>query len=91
MFQTQLSISPEHQKILNEAELPGHKDELAIAGAHLQKAISYPLPLGLDKLSAVAEQKKKLEKLKAKFSLIVARHLNNLFIHLVRTFVHILG
>ncbi|OXU23456.1 hypothetical protein TSAR_001640 [Trichomalopsis sarcophagae] len=79
---THLTISPEHQKILNEAELPGHKDELAVAGNDLLKAISFPLPLGLDKLSAVAEQKKKLDKLRAKFSLLVARHLNNLFIHL---------
>lgn len=44
-----------------------------------------PLPLGLDKLNAVTEQKKRLEKLKTKFSVIVARHLNNLFIHLVLT------
>lgn len=69
---------------MNEAELPGHKDELAVAGNDLLKAISFPLPLGLDKLSAVAEQKKKLDKLRAKFSLLVARHLNNLFIHLVK-------
>ncbi|XP_023247474.1 exocyst complex component 1 isoform X2 [Copidosoma floridanum] len=79
---TQLTVTPEHQKILSEAELPGHKDELAEAGADLLKAISFPLPLGLDKLSAVAEQRKKLDKLRAKFSLLLARHLNNLFIHL---------
>lgn len=71
---------------MNEAELPGHRDELVVAGADLLKAISFPLPLGLDKLSAVAEQKKKLDKLRAKFSGLVARHLNNLFIHLVRTY-----
>ncbi|KAJ8682053.1 hypothetical protein QAD02_017845 [Eretmocerus hayati] len=78
----QLSVSPEHQRVLAEAELPGHKNELAAAGKDLLKAVSYPLPLGLDKLSAVAEQRKKLDKLRAKFSLLVARHLNNLFIHL---------
>ncbi|XP_011497897.1 PREDICTED: exocyst complex component 1 [Ceratosolen solmsi marchali] len=79
---TQLTVSNEHQRILNEAELPGHKNELIVAGTELLKAISFPLPLGLDKLSAVAEQKKRLDKLRAKFSLLVARHLNNLFIHL---------
>ncbi|XP_014236902.1 exocyst complex component 1 isoform X2 [Trichogramma pretiosum] len=79
---TQLTISPEHIQILNEAELPGHKDELAIAGSELLRAVSFQLPLGLDKLSAVSEQRKKLDKLRVKFSLLVARHLNNLFIHL---------
>ncbi|CAB0028537.1 unnamed protein product [Trichogramma brassicae] len=79
---TQLTISPEHVQILNEAELPGHKDELAIAGSELLRAVSFQLPLGLDKLSAVSEQRKKLDKLRVKFSLLVARHLNNLFIHL---------
>ncbi|KAK0075438.1 hypothetical protein PV325_011427 [Microctonus aethiopoides] len=79
---TQLDISQHHQRILNEAELPGGKNELGVAGNALLKAICAPLPSGLDKLSAVTEQKRRLDKLRAKFSLIVARHLNNLFIHL---------
>lgn len=79
---SQLDISPTHQRILSEAELPGEKEQLSQAGAALLKAITAPLPPGLDKLSAVTEQKRRLDKLKAKFSVIVARHLNNLFIHL---------
>lgn len=79
---TQLDISAENQHTLSEAELPGGKEELGRAGVALLKAISAPLPPGLDRLSAVSEQRKRLDKFKAKFSLIVARHLNNLFIHL---------
>ncbi|XP_076297981.1 exocyst complex component Sec3 [Lasioglossum baleicum] len=79
---SQLDISPTHQHILNEAELPGEKEELSQAGAALLKATTAPLPSGLDKLSAVTEQKRRLDKHRAKFSIIVARHLNNLFIHL---------
>ncbi|OAD55910.1 Exocyst complex component 1 [Eufriesea mexicana] len=75
-------ISSTHQRILSEAELPGEKEELSQAGAALLKAITAPLPPGLDKLSAVTEQKRRLDKLRVKFSVIVARHLNNLFIHL---------
>lgn len=78
-----MDISATHQRTLNEAELPGEREELSLAGAALLKAITAPLPPGLDKLSAVTEQKRRLDKLKAKFSVIVARHLNNLFIHLV--------
>ncbi|XP_017759053.1 PREDICTED: exocyst complex component 1 [Eufriesea mexicana] len=79
---SQLDISSTHQRILSEAELPGEKEELSQAGAALLKAITAPLPPGLDKLSAVTEQKRRLDKLRVKFSVIVARHLNNLFIHL---------
>lgn len=79
---SQLDISPTHQHILSEAELPGEKEELNHAGAALLKAIIAPLPPGLDKLNAVTEQKRRLDKLRVKFSIIVARHLNNLFIHL---------
>ncbi|XP_053987113.1 exocyst complex component 1 [Hylaeus volcanicus] len=79
---SQLDVSPTHQRILSEAELPGEKEELSQAGAALLKATTAPLPSGLDKLSAVTEQKRRLDKLRAKFSVIVARHLNNLFIHL---------
>ncbi|XP_043794167.1 exocyst complex component 1 isoform X1 [Apis laboriosa] len=79
---SQLDISSTHQHILSEAELPGEKDVLSQAGAALLKAITAPLPPGLDKLSAVTEQKRRLDKLRIKFSVIVARHLNNLFIHL---------
>ncbi|KOX67727.1 Exocyst complex component 1 [Melipona quadrifasciata] len=77
-----VNISPIHQHILSEAELPGEKEELSHAGAALLKAIIAPLPPGLDKLNAVTEQKRRLDKLRVKFSIIVARHLNNLFIHL---------
>ncbi|XP_032671124.1 exocyst complex component 1 [Odontomachus brunneus] len=82
MVISQLDISATHQRALNEAELPAEREELSLAGAALLKAITAPLPPGLDKLSAVTEQKRRLDKLKAKFSVIVARHLNNLFIHL---------
>ncbi|XP_076297901.1 exocyst complex component 1-like, partial [Lasioglossum baleicum] len=77
-----LDISPTHQHILNEAELPREKKELSQASAALLKAATALLPTGLDKLSAVTEQKRRLDKHRAKFSIIVARHLNNLFIHL---------
>ncbi|XP_034172615.1 exocyst complex component Sec3 [Osmia lignaria lignaria] len=78
----QLDILPTHQHTLSEAELPGDKEELSEAGAILLKAVTASLPPGLDKLSAVTEQRRRLDKLRAKFSIIVARHLNNLFIHL---------
>lgn len=74
---------------MSEAELPGEKDVLSQAGAVLLKAITAPLPPGLDKLSAVTEQKRRLDKLRIKFSVIVARHLNNLFIHLVYIYIYI--
>ncbi|XP_014297281.1 exocyst complex component 1 isoform X2 [Microplitis demolitor] len=79
---TQLDVSNHHQKIINESELPGGRAELVLAGHAVLKAVSVSLPTGLDKLSAVNEQKRRLDKLKVKFSLLVARHLNNLFIHL---------
>lgn len=74
---------------MSEAELPGEKDVLSQAGAALLKAITAPLPPGLDKLSAVTEQKRRLDKLRIKFSVIVARHLNNLFIHLVYIYIYL--
>ncbi|XP_066588427.1 exocyst complex component 1 [Prorops nasuta] len=79
---SQLDIPENHLRTLNDAELPGGKEDLSLAGAALLKAINAPLLPGMDKLSAVTEQRRRLDKLKAKFSLIVARHLNNLFIHL---------
>ncbi|XP_015592051.1 exocyst complex component 1 [Cephus cinctus] len=79
---TQLDIPAKHQRVLSEAELPGGREELSLAGTALLKAMQAPLPPGLDRLGAVSEQRRRLDKLKAKFSLIVARHLNNLFIHL---------
>lgn len=82
--QTQLDIPTEHQHTLSEAELPGGREKLESAGAALLKATSVPLPHGLEKLGAASEQRRRLDKLRAKFSVIVARHMNNLFIHLVR-------
>ncbi|XP_012272171.1 exocyst complex component 1 [Orussus abietinus] len=79
---TQLDIPANHLRTLSEAELPGDREDLIQAGIALSKAISAPLPLGLDRLNAVTEQQKRLDKLKAKFSVTVARHLNNLFIYL---------
>ncbi|XP_033220438.1 exocyst complex component 1 [Belonocnema kinseyi] len=79
---TQLKIPENHQTTLDEAELPGNREELHLAGVALLKAITAPLPPGLERLSAVVEQRRRLDKMKAKFSQIVARHLNNLFIHL---------
>ncbi|XP_043276360.1 exocyst complex component 1 [Venturia canescens] len=79
---THLDITNEDQRILNDAELPGGRVDLTIAGGALLKAISTAIPTGLDKMGAVNEQRRRLDKLRAKFSLIVARHLNNLFIHL---------
>lgn len=37
----------------------------------------------LVRLKAIQEQRKRFEKWKAKFSQILSRHLNNLFIHMV--------
>lgn len=37
----------------------------------------------LVRLKAIQEQKRRFEKWKAKFSQILSRHLNNLFIHMV--------
>ena len=38
---------------------------------------------GLEKMSAVQDQRRQLEKWRAKFTPTVTRQLNNLFIHLV--------
>ncbi|KAI4485021.1 hypothetical protein M0802_012849 [Mischocyttarus mexicanus] len=49
---SQLDIHANYQHILNEADLPGGREELTLAGTSLLKAMTAPLPLGFDKLSA---------------------------------------
>ena len=52
------------------------------AAEALQAVISAPIPPHLIQLQAVQDEKKRFDKLKGRFSQVVSRHLNNLFIHL---------
>lgn len=55
----------------------------------LEKTIDFPfihssiIVIGIEKMVAVQEQRRQLEKWRAKFTPTVTRQLNNLFIHLV--------
>lgn len=80
----QLELHQRHQQVLLEADLnkTGSLPQIIEAATALQTAISAPIPMHLSQLQAVQDQKKRFEKLKSRFSQIISRHLNNLFIHL---------
>lgn len=80
----QLELPQRHQQVLLDADLnkTGTLPQVIEAAAALQTVISAPIPTHLSQLQAVQDQKKRFEKLKSRFSQIISRHLNNLFIHL---------
>lgn len=81
---TQLDLRYEHQVALAETDLttPQGLATALAAGKALQQAMNCDIDVGLLRLTAVQDQRKRFEKWKAKFSQTISRHLNNMFIHL---------
>ncbi|KAA0187594.1 hypothetical protein HAZT_HAZT005624 [Hyalella azteca] len=79
-----LELSSAQENLLKSADLNDREalPRIIEAASALQDAISAPLPPHLHYMTAVKEQKKKMEKLRTRFCQLVNRHLNNLFIHL---------
>ncbi|XP_050532723.1 exocyst complex component 1 isoform X2 [Daktulosphaira vitifoliae] len=80
----QLELSPKHQLALTDADLTsssGLRDAIA-AAKELQAVMNAQIHPALVRLKAIQEQRKRFDKWKAKFSQILSRHLNNLFIHM---------
>ncbi|XP_046670906.1 exocyst complex component 1 isoform X2 [Homalodisca vitripennis] len=80
----QLELPKKHQNALEDADLmtkEGLRDAIT-AGKALQAVMNAEIHPALVRLAAVQEQKKRFDKWKSKFSQIISRHLNNLFIHL---------
>ncbi|CAG2065902.1 unnamed protein product [Timema podura] len=83
---SQLDLPSKHQSALVDADLTssqGLADAVA-AGKALLAAMNAEIHPALVRLSAVQEQRKRFDKWKSKFSQTISRHLNNLFIHLLR-------
>ncbi|BES93772.1 exocyst complex component sec3 [Nesidiocoris tenuis] len=80
----ELELDSKHQVSLVDADLttPQGLREAIEAGQALQRVMNAEIHPALVQLSAVQEQKKRFDKWKSKFSQIISRHLNNLFIHL---------
>lgn len=81
-----MELPKKHQDALVDADLTtkeGLRDAIS-AGKALQAVMNAEIHPALVRLAAVQEQKKRFDKWKSKFSQIISRHLNNLFIHLVR-------
>jgi len=79
-----LQISYEHQMLLQEADF-ANTDNLprtVEAAQALSAAMLAPLPFSLTRMAAVQEQRKRMDRLKDRFSKPLCRHLNNVFIHL---------
>ena len=81
---TKLQVSYEHQMLLQEADFANTDNlpRLVEAAVALAGAMLAPLPFSLTKMAAVQEQRKRMDKLKDRFSKPLCRHLNNVFIHL---------
>ncbi|KAG8224578.1 hypothetical protein J437_LFUL003097 [Ladona fulva] len=81
---TQLDLSHHHQNALMEADLsqPRGLEDALKASEALKAALNAQIHPALVRLGAVQGQRRRLEKLKGKFSQNLSRHLNNLFIHL---------
>ncbi|XP_076043621.1 exocyst complex component Sec3 [Oratosquilla oratoria] len=79
-----LDLPHQMQVILSEADLnkTGSLGEVLDAARALQVVLCAPISPHLAQMQAVQDQKKKFEKLRGRFSQILSRHLNNLFIHL---------
>lgn len=72
-----------YQKCLEDADLttPDGMKAAVEAGNALRDALNCHIDPALLRMAAVQEQRKKFENLKNKFSRIISRQLNNLFIH----------
>lgn len=80
----QLELPQRYHPILKDADLnkTGSLPQVIEAATALAAVINAPIPEHLRQLQAVQDQKKKFEMLKSRFSQLIIRHLNNLFIHL---------
>ncbi|XP_046397854.1 exocyst complex component 1 isoform X2 [Ischnura elegans] len=80
----QLDLHHHHQNALMEADLsqPRGLEDALQASEALRAALNAQIHPALVRLGAVQGQRRRLEKLKGKFSQNLSRHLNNLFIHL---------
>uniref|UniRef100_A0A0V0G9U3 Putative exocyst protein sec3 n=1 Tax=Triatoma dimidiata TaxID=72491 RepID=A0A0V0G9U3_TRIDM len=80
----ELELDSKHQAALTDADLttPQGLRTAIEAGQALQAVMNAEIQPALVQLAAVQEQKKRFDKWKTKFSQIISRHLNNLFIHL---------
>ncbi|XP_071451140.1 exocyst complex component 1 isoform X2 [Hetaerina americana] len=80
----QLDLYHHHQNALMEADLsqPRGLEDALLASEALRAALNAQIHPALVRLGAVQGQRRRLEKLKGKFSQNLSRHLNNLFIHL---------
>lgn len=81
---SQLDLHHHHQNALMEADLsqPRGLEDALQASEALRAALNAQIHPALVRLGAVQGQRRRLEKLKGKFSQNLSRHLNNLFIHL---------
>ncbi|XP_039288046.1 exocyst complex component 1-like isoform X3 [Nilaparvata lugens] len=79
-----LELPSKHQMALVDADLtnPAGLQQAIEAGKALQAVMNAEIHPALVRLTAVQDQKKRFDKWKSKFSHIISRHLNNLFIHL---------
>ena len=81
---TKLTISYEHQMLLQEADLTNTDmlPRVVEAAQALAAALLTKIPFSLTKMAAVQDQRKRMEKLKDKFAKPLCRQLNNIFVHL---------
>lgn len=80
-----MELSAQHQVALVDADFTNSeklKDAVA-AAKELQSVMNAEIHPAMVQMTAVQEQKKRFDKWKSKFSHILSRHLNNLFIHMV--------
>lgn len=79
----QLNLSKKHQDILEEPDLtnPQGLRSAIEAGNALRDAMNSQLDPALLHMGAIQEQRKAFEKYRDKFSRLINRQLNNLFIH----------
>lgn len=86
VYKAQLDVPHAQQVTLNNADLnsPTGLQNAIVAAKALQRAMSAELKPGLEKMTAVQDQRRQLEKWRSKFTPTVTRQLNNLFIHLVK-------
>lgn len=82
---TTIDIPSDLQIILNNSDITKSSDleRLNEASRRLRNALNTKIDKSLQRMRSVQEQQQKLEKWKQKFSQTIARHLNNLIIHLV--------
>lgn len=80
----QLDLPRGYARDLVEADLnkAGSLAQAIQVAEALQAVLSAPIPPHLTQLQAVQDERKRFDKLRARFSQVVSRHLNNLFIHL---------